>query len=533
MPSLYDQRVSMADVLKEEGNKLFKSANYREAIKKYKQAISTQPSAALYTNRATCYVKLNRLRDAIEDCDKALQLDKSWIRAYIRKAETHLRLKEPEQATIALSQGLVWHPTSKEMKELLCKATGEAFEASRTTVSQTKESQHRLCSINRKIPISSCILLTMQSPQDINDHSQSFGYVFEPRLPSRGNVPRNITAEQAIRIRELQKLEEEVCEAYELQARGDIDAAIRLYEKCANSGSTSSMASLAEIYFFGAAGHPRDYKKAWHFLKRCADHGPSEFCKIAGDVDMLRSQAMGLLGEMYRMGLGVDQNLAQAEKWLKQGAEGLCPKSMMNYSNFLLQYKQGPEALEESLRWLKQSAEAGNATAMMILGMRYADGEGVEEKPDLAEEWLRKAIDAGQTTAAAVALAEFLYKTGRGSNQDVISLLEGALASSTSNTKGRDPAALCMLADIFLEEANKQQKWSDELRGDADRVALSEREEEALELLREAEISSPLIGMCICPSVYRIGTPLHSTHGHVCVCMYGLVYVNMHLCIHA
>jgi tetratricopeptide (TPR) repeat protein len=111
-----------ADALKAEGNALFKAENYKEAIKKYKEAIGVAPSAALYTNRAQCYVRMNRFRDALMDCDNALTLDRTWARAYIRKAECHMKLKEYEQAIETLAGGIGVLPGDKDMPGLLAEA---------------------------------------------------------------------------------------------------------------------------------------------------------------------------------------------------------------------------------------------------------------------------------------------------------------------------------------------------------------------------------------------------------------------------
>jgi tetratricopeptide (TPR) repeat protein len=111
--------VEQVQALKEAGNRLFKAGLHKEAIKQYKQAISLQPSAALYTNKATALKKVGKLRDAIQDCDEALALDRCWVRAYIRKAEILIHLKEYEAAIATLTKGLKLVPTNEDMKELM------------------------------------------------------------------------------------------------------------------------------------------------------------------------------------------------------------------------------------------------------------------------------------------------------------------------------------------------------------------------------------------------------------------------------
>ncbi len=124
--------VDTAETLKADGNKLFKEGQFKKALKKYKDAITLEPSAALHTNVAACFMKLNRLRDAVENCDNALALDSHWVRAYVRKAELHLQLKEPDEAVSILTKGSDLLPDNDEIRALLVKAREESYERIRT-----------------------------------------------------------------------------------------------------------------------------------------------------------------------------------------------------------------------------------------------------------------------------------------------------------------------------------------------------------------------------------------------------------------
>jgi TPR repeat protein len=461
----------MAEALKEEGTKLFKDGDYKGARKKYKQAILMQPSAALYTNRAACYIGLNRLRDAIDDCEKALELDRTWSRAYVRKAETHLRLKEPEQASFTLTEGLKFTSASenKEMRDKMIEIQRKAGE-----MVYEKPSQVVSCDSSR-------------------DANRPFGSAFEAAIASLRHEPRSFTAEQTLRISELQKLEFEAFQGKEHESRGSITSAIKIYERCAENGITSSMMCLGEIYVFGRCGLPRDYNKAWYWLRRCADHGPSEFCTLAGIPDMPRNEALNMLGVMYKMGLGVEQDLDEAGKLFKEAAEGLCPDGMNNYANYLMLQKLDPGASEEALKWFKASAEAGSGVGMMNLARCYADGnDSVKTNLEMAEEWFRKAVDARQQ-GAALGLAKFLHATGRGSNEEVMELLDLELGS---NARARDPEALKLSAKILLDESRKEHNWKQEMSYQGCEVpeVLSGKEERAIELLREVEVLQPKAG---------------------------------------
>ncbi len=157
----------------------------------------------------------------------------------------------------------------------------------------------------------------------------------------------------------MRELVDNAHKAGELEANGNIDAALKLAEQCANRGCTASMALIAQIYHEGRPGRAQDLKKAFHWFKRCADHGPSEMCRVLGTPDEARIECMRLLGHLYWNGLGVDQNLDEAERWLKAGAEAMCCACMNDYASFLMDIRRGTHAEQESLRWLNASAEVG------------------------------------------------------------------------------------------------------------------------------------------------------------------------------
>ncbi|KAL5484222.1 hypothetical protein EMCRGX_G020681 [Ephydatia muelleri] len=59
---------------------------YLEAIECYTKCLRECEKAVIYTNRALCYLKLSKPRDALEDCEKALKIEPSNIKALYRKA---------------------------------------------------------------------------------------------------------------------------------------------------------------------------------------------------------------------------------------------------------------------------------------------------------------------------------------------------------------------------------------------------------------------------------------------------------------
>ncbi|KIJ38906.1 hypothetical protein M422DRAFT_781229 [Sphaerobolus stellatus SS14] len=85
--------------LKAEADALFANAGFSKAIKKYAAAIKIVPdNAILYSNRSACYIRLQRYDDARKDAEKAIELDKTFARAWGRLGEAFEGLEDFQQA---------------------------------------------------------------------------------------------------------------------------------------------------------------------------------------------------------------------------------------------------------------------------------------------------------------------------------------------------------------------------------------------------------------------------------------------------
>ena len=76
---------------KEEGNVAFKSGSYQEAYDIYSDALQIDPynkatNAKLYCNRGLAAQKLGKLKESIDDCTQAIELDENYVKAYQRRA---------------------------------------------------------------------------------------------------------------------------------------------------------------------------------------------------------------------------------------------------------------------------------------------------------------------------------------------------------------------------------------------------------------------------------------------------------------
>ena len=101
-----------------------------------------------------------------------------------------------------------------------------------------------------------------------------------------------------------------------------------------------------------------------------------------GDAD-----AQYNLGLMYRNGLGVIQDFAEAVRWYRLAAEQGNAHAQILLG---LSYESGDGVIQdeaEAVRWYRLAAEQGDASAQYHLGFRYEFGEGVIKDEVLAHMW--------------------------------------------------------------------------------------------------------------------------------------------------
>lgn len=106
----YLRLVQKLDRVKEEGNAAFKANKFTEAVELYTQALEIDPknrgtNAKILNNRAMCQSRLKEYDAAIADCDAALRLDQSYIKARKTKAK-------------ALGESGDWEAAVAELKSL-------------------------------------------------------------------------------------------------------------------------------------------------------------------------------------------------------------------------------------------------------------------------------------------------------------------------------------------------------------------------------------------------------------------------------
>ncbi|KAL6194361.1 hypothetical protein ACLB2K_035445 [Fragaria x ananassa] len=120
--------LEQANVVKLEGNVLFGNGHYEEALLQYELALQLAPPdmpssvelrSICHSNRAICFSKLGKYEDAVKECTKALELNHTYLKALIRRAEAHEKLEQFEEAIADLKKILELDPSNVQARKAI------------------------------------------------------------------------------------------------------------------------------------------------------------------------------------------------------------------------------------------------------------------------------------------------------------------------------------------------------------------------------------------------------------------------------
>jgi len=118
--------MSEAMCLKEDGNELFRTSKYEQAIEVYTKALSKVQKgkdedsavASIHNNRAACYSQLYQFNDVVKDCSESLKLmPENNLKALIRRGLAYEGLERYQNALDDLRQVLLVDPGAKAAQE--------------------------------------------------------------------------------------------------------------------------------------------------------------------------------------------------------------------------------------------------------------------------------------------------------------------------------------------------------------------------------------------------------------------------------
>lgn len=107
------ETATMINLLKEQGNVALASENYAEAIDIYTKAIQLDDkNHVLYSNRSAAYVKAGKYEEALQDANKTIELNPTWVKGYSRKGSALSFMQKYGDALSAYAEGLKQDPTN-------------------------------------------------------------------------------------------------------------------------------------------------------------------------------------------------------------------------------------------------------------------------------------------------------------------------------------------------------------------------------------------------------------------------------------
>lgn len=117
--------LSQANASKLEGNELYAAGKYEEALSCYSSALefssdhesSNEIRAMCYSNSAMCHLQLKQYEEAVEQSTKALELNPTYVKAFLRRAQGQEKLDHLEEALADLKKVVELSPENQQARE--------------------------------------------------------------------------------------------------------------------------------------------------------------------------------------------------------------------------------------------------------------------------------------------------------------------------------------------------------------------------------------------------------------------------------
>ncbi|XP_039592350.1 sperm-associated antigen 1-like isoform X1 [Polypterus senegalus] len=104
---------------KNKGNEAFAAKDYDEAITYYTRSISVMPSVAAYNNRAQAEIKLCQWTNALNDCQKVLEVEPKNLKGILRRATVYLNTGNFKASIADLTEVIQAEPSNPTVKKIL------------------------------------------------------------------------------------------------------------------------------------------------------------------------------------------------------------------------------------------------------------------------------------------------------------------------------------------------------------------------------------------------------------------------------
>ncbi|KAH7437827.1 hypothetical protein KP509_05G091000 [Ceratopteris richardii] len=113
-----------ANAAKAEGNTLYGAGKYEEALDRYRNALETAPEhdetneirSMCHSNSAACFFQMACYKEAVQESTKALELNPTYVKALVRRAQSHEKLDNLDEALADYTKVLELDPGNKQCR---------------------------------------------------------------------------------------------------------------------------------------------------------------------------------------------------------------------------------------------------------------------------------------------------------------------------------------------------------------------------------------------------------------------------------
>jgi TPR repeat protein len=402
----------------------------------------------------------------IRDCDKALQLDPLWLWRHELKADALVHLGDYDGAGVMLMIGLRTVPGDDVLMKLLREVRQERlFRRSQAKGNDAKgkinaefmlKSAAAYEATELREPLTQAELHSVaRAKRQSNECKQAI------HLEGKGDVRKAIPIYGGyISLRHIHYTRIHRSQYYYHHHHHDNQPQILCYhhhcqyhyrKHCHHhqSGTQKKRTALGRIYFDAEDLEKPDHAKGLYWFERCVHHGPSILWTLLnGGKDPALASAQCDLGQIYRHGLGVEQDRERGLELLRLSADGGDAVGMNNPSSFLAQMGD----FKEASAWYKAAAELGYSLAMANMGDFLRQGVGVVKDLREAEKWLRKALAKG-CPQASESLAKL--KSEAGDYEGEVQQLEDAIEVAQKNGEVQVAMLTHLAHQLFLLQSHE------------------------------------------------------------------------------
>jgi stress-induced-phosphoprotein 1 len=133
-----------AEEAKQRGNDFFRAKQFADAVREYEEAVKRAPkNAAIRNNLSAGLCKIMDFNGAKREIEMAVELDPKYVKAWARKGDIEIAMKENHKAMESYQVGLNLDPTNATCKEGLRKVNA-SMSASMTDEEQKERASHAM-----------------------------------------------------------------------------------------------------------------------------------------------------------------------------------------------------------------------------------------------------------------------------------------------------------------------------------------------------------------------------------------------------